>query len=114
MDKVTRRKKIVSQLVEEIGKLGVKPNDPVQSQIIKDESAGHYLLFNNGWEKEDKRVYGCYLHIDVSENGKIWLQHDGTDLIVADKLMEKGIPKSDIVLGFHAPFIREDTGFAVA
>ncbi|MCB0565721.1 MAG: XisI protein [Phaeodactylibacter sp.] len=50
----------------------------------------------------------------VSADGKIWLQHDGTDLIVAQKLLDQGIPKTDIVLAFHAPFVREDTGFALS
>ncbi|MCB9298392.1 MAG: XisI protein [Lewinellaceae bacterium] len=73
----------------------------------------HYLLFSNGGEGE--RVYGCYLHIDVANDGKVWVQHDGTDVAIAEKLLEKGIPKIDIVLGFHAPFVRVDTeGFAVA
>ncbi len=30
-------------------------------------------------------------------------QHDGTDLKIALMLTAKGVPKSDIVLGFHAP-----------
>ena len=30
------------------------------------------------------------------------------------QLQEHGIPKEDIVLGFHAPYKRPDTGYAVA
>ncbi|MCB0594195.1 MAG: XisI protein [Lewinellaceae bacterium] len=113
MGKVEAYKKIVSKLIEEIGNLGAKPGAVVKTQIIKDEPNGHYLLFSNGWRGDD-RVYGCYLHIDISADGKIWLQHDGTDLVVAQKLLDQGIPKTDIVLAFHAPFVREDTGFALS
>lgn len=113
MGKVKAYKAIVRQLLDEIAQAGAKPGSPVQTQVIRDEEGGHYLLFSNGW-RGSERVYGCYLHIDVAENGKVWVQHDGTDVAVTEKLVEKGIPKTDIVLGFHAPFIREDTGFAVA
>lgn len=113
MGKVEKYKKIVSGLIEEIGNLGAKPGAAIKTQIIKDEPNGHYLLFSNGW-RDDERVYGCYLHIEVNTDGKIWLQHDGTDLAVAQKLLDLGIPKTDIVLAFHAPFVREDTGFALS
>lgn len=43
-----------------------------------------------------------------------WGHEDRTDQIVVDKLLEKGIPKSDMVIGFHAPIMRGDTEFAVA
>lgn len=113
MEKIAQYKDIVSTLMEEIAKIGAKPDSPIQTQIIKDQEGGHYLLFNNGW-RGSERVYGCYLHIDITADGKVWLQHDGTDFIIAEKLLERGIPKSDIVLGFQAPYVREDTGFAVA
>lgn len=113
MGKVEQYKKIVSGLVDEVGNLGAKPGAAVVTQIIKDEPKGHYLLFSNGW-RDDERVYGCYLHIDVTADGKVWLQHDGTDLVIAQKLLDLGIPKTDIVLAFHAPFVREDTGFALS
>jgi hypothetical protein len=47
------------------------------------------------------------MHIDVKPDGKVWIQHDGTDLKVALMLYEKGIEKSDIVLAFHAVHRRE-------
>jgi len=52
------------------------------------------------------------VHIDI-KNGKIWIQHDGTERGVANDLVEWGVPKEDIVLAFHAPYRRQYTGFAV-
>ncbi|MGB0930228.1 MAG: XisI protein [Chitinophagales bacterium] len=113
MDKVKKYKTIAAEIVEKIRTRGTNSDKPmVIHQAVKDQEGGHFLLFYNGW-KEDMRFYGCYLHIDVTEDGKVWLQHDGTDLIVAKQLEEKGIPKSDIVIGFHAPFMREDTEHAL-
>lgn len=39
---------------------------------------------------------------------------DGTEDGIAPELIQSGIPKEDIVLGFHEPSIRQYTGFAVA
>ena len=88
-------------------------NDPVQTQVIRDHAGGHYLLFSNGW-KGTRRVYGCFLHIDLAEDGKVWLQHDGTDLVIAQMLLDEGVPKAELVLAFHHPSMRKDTGLAVA
>lgn len=87
-------------------------DDAIDIQLITDEKRGHYLVFNNGWRDSQHRVYGCVAHIEVKENGKVWLHHDGTDLIIGQMLLDRGIPKSDIVLGFHAPIMRKDTEFA--
>ncbi|MCP4699169.1 MAG: XisI protein [Gammaproteobacteria bacterium] len=57
--------------------------------------------------------HGCVLHIDI-KNGKIWIQHDGTEIGMADERVKPGVPKEDIVLGFQAPYRRPYTEFAVA
>jgi hypothetical protein len=53
------------------------------------------------------------MHFDL-KGDKIWIQADGTDLILAEPLVEKGVPKEDIVLAFHAPYRRPYTGCAEA
>ena len=57
-------------------------------------------------------MHGCLVHIDII-NDKIWIQRDFTEEGVASELVELGVPKTDIVLGFKSPFVREFTGFAV-
>lgn len=42
------------------------------------------------------------------------MQRDGTEDGIANELVQAGIPKEDIVLGFHEPDVRPYTGFAVA
>lgn len=111
MDRIIRYKSLVKEVIQ-----SVLPNDSnlkIPTVLIEDEEKGHYLLYNDGWQGE-RRIYGCYLHIEVKADGKVWLQHDGTDLIIGERLLAAGIPKEHIVLGFHAPIVREDTGFAVA
>jgi hypothetical protein len=77
----------------------------VEIQKITDDTNGHYLLYSVGWQGSDW-VYGSFVHIDVRDNGRIWLQHDGTDLNIADELVARGIPKSNIVVGFQPPYVR--------
>jgi hypothetical protein len=66
---------------------------------------------NVGWQQGIHRVYGTVIHIDIKD-GKLWIQWDGTDDAVAEELVERGIPKSDIVIGFHMPYKRQFTEFA--
>lgn len=106
MDQVKQYKKIVRELVEEVGSMGDLSDKSIDTQLITDDEHGHYLLYFNGWRDAESRTYGCFLHLDVTEDGKVWLQYDGTDLIIAQLLQEKGIPKEDIVLGFQAPYKR--------
>lgn len=52
------------------------------------------------------------LHIDIKD-GKIWIQHNGTERRIAQDLLELGVPKQDIVLAFHSPTRRKYSDFAV-
>ncbi len=105
MDKVIKHKKIVRALVEYIA--SISPSDEhVATQLITDDEHGHYLLYSVGWET-NYREYSAFVHLDVKPDGKVWVQHDGTDLRIALMLVEEGIPKDNIVLGFHTPYRRE-------
>ncbi len=78
-------------------------------QTLFDTQRDHYQLLHVGW-RGNKRSFGCILHLDI-KNGKIWIQHDGTEIGIANQLVELGVPKDDIVLAFHEPEIREFTDF---
>lgn len=112
MEKVTTYRAIAKEVLHSI----VRPDrkdDPVKNQIIIDEQNGHYLLFMNGWDDED-RYYACLVHIEVKNNGRVWVHEDRTDHIVVDKLLDRGVLKKDMVIGFHPPIMRGDTEFALA
>ncbi|NEQ98003.1 MAG: XisI protein [Cyanothece sp. SIO2G6] len=84
----------------------------VDTELILDTTRDHYQLVHVGWQNEH-RVYGCVLHLDI-KNGKIWLQHNGTERDIAAELVDMGVPKTDIVIGFHSPFKRQFTEYAVS
>jgi hypothetical protein len=59
-----------------------------------------------------KRVYGVLIHVDL-KGEMMWIQYDGTEVGVANELVDRGVPKEDIVLAYHSRFIRQYDGFAV-
>lgn len=78
-------------------------------QTIFDDQQDHYQLLYVGW-RGNKRDFGCILHLDIKD-GKIWIQHDSTEIGIANQLVEMGVPKQDIILAFHEPYIRQFTEF---
>jgi len=110
MDKIEKYKRVVKDIVEEVYTMSPS-DDEVETIKIIDDERGHYLLYSDGW-RNARRLYTCFLHLEVRQDAKVWLRHDGTDLVIAEWLLDKGIPKEDIVLAFHAPSRRHYTGFA--
>lgn len=108
MDTVNSYRDKIKQLIETLA----PPSDEIESQIITDTEHDHYQITQVGW-KNNRRVYGCVLHLDIKEQ-KIWIQHNGTELDIAQELVKLGIPKQQIVVGFQSPFKRQFTEFAVA
>lgn len=106
MEKVARHKRIVRQIVDEIAAM-IPAEALVETQVIADDEHGHYLISSVGWLHGRQRELNTFVHLDVKNDGKVWVQHDGTDQRIALLLVERGIPKSHIVLGFQAPLRRE-------
>ena len=55
-------------------------------------------------------MWGKIYYID----DKIWIQHDGTSPGVALELVEAGVPREDIILGFRPAHVRQYTGYGTA
>ena len=86
-------------------------DDATEVQLILDVERNHYLIMLVGWHNQ-RREYGSLIHIDIKDN-KIWIQSDGTEVGVANELVEAGVPQPDIVLAFKSPFKRQFTDYAV-
>jgi hypothetical protein len=43
-----------------------------------------------------------------------WIQHNSTDVDLAEELLELGVPQEDIVLGFQPVYLRQYTDYAVS
>ncbi len=111
MDKLTKYRRLIQETLEKHSL--VKPgNEEIKVYKFFDPQQDHYQVFHAGWQKY-RRVFGPLIHIDIIE-GKIWIQYDGTEIGVANELVELGIPKQDIVLAYHALEMRQYDGFAVS
>jgi XisI protein len=105
MDKLSKYRTFIHETMNEITEM--TPSDKnSETQLIMDDERGHYVLFSIGWQ-DILREYLPFVHIDLKPDGKVWIQHDGTDLKIALWLAEKGIAKQDIVLAFHSPSRRK-------
>jgi hypothetical protein len=82
--------------------------------LITDRESHHYQLLATGWATPSRYVDTLLIHVHIKPTGKVWLLENGTELHVAEDLVARGIPKTDIVLGFHPPQYRALSGYAVA
>jgi XisI protein len=110
MDKIECYRQYIKQILTEHAQISSN-DDTVKAELIFDSENDHYQLAYVGWEG-DKRVFGPVMHFDIL-NGKIWIQYNGTEELVAKTLVNLGVPVCDIVIGFYSPFKRQFTGYAV-
>ena len=110
MAKINQYRQYVRQILTEYS-LHKPAYGEVEVETIFDVEHDHYQIVSAGWSNR-RRVYGCLVHIDL-KNDKIWIQYDGTEVGIANELVARGVPKQDIVLAFHAPYLRQFTEFAV-
>ncbi|MFK7948547.1 MAG: element excision factor XisI family protein, partial [Saprospiraceae bacterium] len=85
----------------------------MRTQYLFDDVHGQYMLYKYGWGNQG-RIYGNVAHFEIAEDGKIWVHHDGTSLELVQQLLDKGIPKSEIVIAYQPDYVREELGFAVS
>lgn len=111
MDKIQHYRQLIREFLTEQAHPYIYSED-VEPTIICDTENDHYQLAYIGWRGQ-KRVFGIILHFDIRD-GKIWIQYNGTEIQISQVLVEKEVPKSDIVLGFHSSFKRQFSGYAVA
>ncbi len=110
MAKIDQYRQYVRQILIEYS-LHKPAYGEVEVETIFDVEHDRYLIVSAGWSNR-RRVYGCLVHIDLKDD-KIWIQSDGTEVGIANELVARGVPKQDIVLAFHAPYLRQFTEFAI-
>lgn len=111
MDAMMAEREIVRRLLEAHAAIPYAYGD-VRTRPVFDEERGDDALLDVGWEGA-QRVHGCLVHL-APRDGKVWVEYDGTEDGIANTLVAAGIPKERIVLAFHRPEVRAESGFAVA
>ncbi|HAN75147.1 MAG TPA: XisI protein [Planktothrix sp. UBA8407] len=111
MDTLKQDREIIEKVISDYAAISYAYGE-IERHVVFDRHHDRYLLMILGWEGI-KQVHGCIIHLEIIE-GKIWIHRDGTEDGVANDLLEAGIPKERIVLGFKSPQVRPLTGFAIA
>ena len=109
MDPLDTWRDILERILTEYTKVPYA-NARALTEAVFDRTRDRYLLVDIGW-RGSERIHGALAHVDITE-GKIWIQYDGTEHGIANELLEAGIPRDRIVLGFTPPSVRAHSGFA--
>jgi XisI protein len=105
MDKILKYKNAILQYLEQYIKGYQNAPDSLDNQLIADDRGHHYQLLRVGWSNK-KFIHFCVFHFDIKD-GKIWVQVNETEELIADELVRLGVPADDIVLGFQPEYLRE-------
>ncbi|MDQ3248230.1 MAG: XisI protein [Chloroflexota bacterium] len=111
MDQVSNYRQIIKALIMRYAQIKPAKGD-IEIETIFDEANDHYEMMYTGWDGH-WRIHGPVLHLDI-RNSKVWIQHDGIAGGIAEELVEAGIPRHAIVLGFQPPKARPYTEYAAA
>lgn len=109
MDKIEKYSQIIQKILTTYVAIPIANGD-IESYRVFDTQQHHYQVMNVGWDGY-RRVDGCVLHLDLKTD-KVWVQQNMTEMRIAYELVDQGIPKEDIVLGFQFPELRQYTEFA--
>jgi hypothetical protein len=112
--KIETYQPIIISLLEEYAKHRPVNVQEVENEVVADKERNHFQLTSIGREKDGRFFLNVLFHFDIKPDGKIWLQANNTDIDIAAELVERGVEKLDIVLGFQPPRYRPYTGYAVA
>lgn len=109
MDRLNLYRNSVKQIIERC--YSIKSDNPnIQVNLIIDQERNHFIVMDIGWENEESRIYDVVMHLSIIEN-KIWIQKDVTDMNPAEELIQKGVPKEDIMIGFMPLYKRKYSEF---
>jgi XisI protein len=111
MVKVKKYQKFILEILGEYAKIKYA-NIQGENQLIADKTSHQYQIVTIGWDN-GKFIHDCPIHLAIIQN-KIWIQWNMTDIDLGQQLFEKGVPKSEIVIGFLPPEVRAYSDYAVA
>ncbi len=111
MDKVSNYRGIIEQILAQHAEQ-TPSHGQIETIPVFDERNDNYMVVDVGWDRTG-RVHAVILHLHLQQ-GKVWIELDGTEEGIAQELLDAGIPKQDIVLAFYRPERRKLTEFAAA
>jgi hypothetical protein len=112
MDKIVKYQNAIISLFQEYDDFWGNSNG-LKNHIIIDKERNSFAMVTMGWQNPNSYAHLLCFHIEIID-GKIWIHENNTEAMIADELVEKGVARKDIVLGFVEPVARAYSGYAVA
>ncbi len=107
--RLTQDQMVILSVLEPM-KLWRTPYAELKYELVADFANQHFQVCMTGWDGST-RVHSILVHIVIRDN-LVWLEEDLTDADIAEQLVQAGIARDRIVLGFQAPYKRGMYGFA--
>jgi hypothetical protein len=107
MEKLEKYQLIIKELLTEFAESNAG------DQTLVDDNTHHYQLLRIGEDLKKNYFFRVRMHFFINQEAKICILENRTEIEVADYLMEKGVPKSDIIPAFLPSEVRQLAGYAV-
>ena len=101
MDTIKSYQAVIKQVISEYAKLRPSHGN-IHLEPIFDDVNSRYALMQFGWDRE-RRVRGNLIYVSIKD-GKVLIEYDGIEGGIPQDLIQRGIPKQDIVLAFLPEF----------
>jgi hypothetical protein len=83
-------------------------NQPIATHFIYDDDHAEYLMVNHGWNTAwNEAIYGVIFHGWVRD-GKVWIAQDLASPSVTSELLQRGVPRADIIPAMEHPYVALD------
>jgi XisI protein len=112
MDKTIKYENVIIALLHEFAEFW-RSSRGVKNQVVADKENHIYQLNMFGWQNGKVYVHLVAFHLEIID-GKVWIHQNNTEAMIADELIEKGIAREDIVLGFLHERDRDYAHYAAA
>jgi hypothetical protein len=111
MDRIEKNKAILISYLENFLAIVTDEENPLTTQLVKDETTNTYLVITYGW-LPDRFVHYVVFHFQLQKNGVVSLYQNRTTRVVLDDLLELGVARADIELVLVNPV--EDESLVVS
>lgn len=105
MDSVKKYQQAIIDFLNEQGSYRIYGKPEVKSRVIEDTKHNQYLLVWTGWHKHSY-IHRLWYHFEIIDE-KIWVLHNSTDVEVDLELIDRGVPKEDIIGAFIPDYLRD-------
>ncbi len=110
--KIEKYQNIITGILKDYADSFNQTPKSIEAKLVFDYERHSFQVLNVGWRNGEYFFYIVF-HLDI-KNDKVWINENRTDIMIAQILVEQGIPKTDIVLGLQSPEMRVLSGYAVA